>query len=43
MFRATWLSSAQNNRRESNGLPNARGSDFGWAQIQTGIHPRHSS
>ena len=28
----------QNNRRESNGLLNTRGRDFGWAQIQTSVH-----
>ena len=26
------------NERESSGLPNAPGSDFGWAQIQTSVH-----
>ena len=46
LFRASWLSSArcsdhskkQNIRRELDGLLNARGRDFGWAQTQTSIH-----
>ena len=27
----------QNNQRESDGLLNSRGRDFGWAQIQTSV------
>ena len=46
LFRASWLSSArcsdhskkQNIRRELDGLLNARGRDFGWAQTQTSVH-----